>query len=49
MEKDEAEDEDSEHHAEGGGVVGGSGQDEPLVLVVTPRSDRVLCRGEQSS
>ena len=42
MEEDQGEDEDSSHHAEGGGVVGVSLPDEPLVLVVTKRDHRDL-------
>ena len=35
VEEDEAEDADPGHHAEGAGVVGEGGHDEPLILIVT--------------
>ena len=48
MEEDQGEDEDSSHHAEGGGVVGVSLPNEPLVLVVAERDHRDLKVGDLS-
>ena len=48
MEEDQGEDEDSSHHAEGGGVVGVSLTNEPLVLVVAERDYRDLKVGALS-
>ena len=39
MEEHEREDADPGHHAEGAGVVGEGGHDEPLVLIVTQRDN----------
>ena len=48
MEEDQGEDKDSSHHAEGGGVVGVSLPNEPLVLVVAERDYRDLKVGALS-
>ena len=48
MEEDQGEDKDSSHHAEGGGVVGVSLPNEPLVLVVAERDHRDLKVGDLS-
>ena len=42
VEEDEAEDADPGHHAEGAGVVGEGGHDEPLILIVTQWNNRNL-------
>jgi len=47
MQEDEAEDEDSEHHGEGTGVVGEGGRDETLKLGVLEGAHRHLCCAEE--
>ena len=42
VEEDEAEDADPGHHAEGAGVVGEGGHDEPLILIVAQWNNRNL-------